>query len=165
MELISRFTSGFVPVSSTFLSLEGVCMHEGREIRKEMPKPVWVGAFREAAGGELSLTAPALCPLWGKEILNPAAAPARAGHGLCTLLAKIPSCPCWSGSSPRVALPAAPGWMVNQNLQKKPQSKADGKVLEHGEHQAAPASHCYQDLITPLVKPVITLRGQLVLMA
>lgn len=64
-------------------------MHEGREIRKEMPKPVWVGA-----GGELSLTAPALCPLWGKEILNPVAAPARAGHGLCTLLAKIPSCPC-----------------------------------------------------------------------
>lgn len=138
------------------------CQRGGKLGRKcpNQGTPACVGAFREEAGGELSLAAPALCPQhrgWGEAFLNPAGAPAGPGHGLCILLAKNPSCPC-------MAVPAAPGWQVNKHLHN-PQTEADGKVMERGEHQTAPASHCSQDLITPLLKPVITLRGQLVLMA
>lgn len=85
-------------------------MQEGREMRQEMPNPaqahgnpwVCVGYFRDVTEGwsrdRAQPAAPALCPQqffpmknfpfsWGKAFLNPA----RAGHALCTLLAKTPS--------------------------------------------------------------------------
>lgn len=83
-------------------------------------------------------------------------------------VAKLPPAPAGVGPEPALSstsCASSSGLAGEQTPAKKPQTKADGKVMEHGEHQTATTSHCYQDMITPLVKPVITLRGQLVLMA
>lgn len=71
---------------------------------KPMESPACVGAFstaREEAGGRAQPGSP--CPLssawgWGEAFLSPAGATARAGHGLCILRGKAPSCPCWSAT-------------------------------------------------------------------
>lgn len=105
-------------------------MPEGREIRKKCPNqhkpmgtPACVGVFRDEAGGELSLAAPALCPQhrgWGKAFLNPAGATAGAARGLCTLLAKAAG---RTAPAPAWLCQQLQGWQVNKHLQKKPKPR------------------------------------------